>query len=114
LTRILRENGAQNGCVIAVPGAGQGDAAALAIARARAAPSMSGLDLAKVVSCTARYDWQGGGSWALGTGYQARQQGRFHVVAYDYGIKHNLLRLLADRGCRLTVVPATTSARDAL
>jgi carbamoyl-phosphate synthase small subunit len=112
LTRILRENGAQNGCVITAGGAGR-DAAAEAIARARAAPSMSGLDLAKVVSCDAPYDWNGG-SWALGSGYRTRQGGRFHVVAYDYGIKHNILRLLADRGCRLTVVPAQTPARDAL
>ena len=112
LTRILRENGAQNGCVMA-GGSDRGDAAAEAIARARAAPSMSGLDLAKVVSCDAPYDWNGG-SWALGSGYRPRQGGRFHVVAYDYGIKHNILRLLADRGCRLTVVPAQTPARDAL
>ena len=113
LTRMLRENGAQNGCVVAAAGADRGDAAAAAIARARAAPSMSGLDLAKVVSCDAPYDWNGG-SWALGSGYHTRQGGRFHVVAYDYGIKHNILRLLADRGCRLTVVPAQTPARDAL
>jgi carbamoyl-phosphate synthase small subunit len=113
LTRMLRENGAQNGCVIATGGTGRDDAGAAAIARARAAPSMSGLDLAKVVSCDAPYDWNGG-SWALGSGYRTRQGSRFHVVAYDYGIKHNILRLLADRGCRLTVVPAQTPARDAL
>jgi carbamoyl-phosphate synthase small subunit len=113
LTRMLRENGAQNGCVMAASGAGRGDVAAEAIARARAAPSMSGLDLAKVVSCDAPYDWNGG-SWALGTGYRTRQGNRFHVVAYDYGIKHSILRLMADRGCRLTVVPAQTPARDAL
>jgi len=113
LTRMLRENGAQNGCVVVAGSSGRGDAAAEAIARARAAPSMSGLDLAKVVSCDAPYDWNGG-SWALGSGYHTRQGGRFHVVAYDYGIKHNILRLLADRGCRLTVVPAQTPARDAL
>ena len=110
---MLRENGAQNGCVIAAGDAGRSDAAAEAVARARAAPSMSGLDLAKVVSCEERYDWNGG-SWALGSGYRTRQASRFHVVAYDYGIKHNILRLLADRGCRLTVVPAQTPARDAL
>jgi carbamoyl-phosphate synthase small subunit len=113
LTRMLREKGAQNGCVIAAGGSGREDVAAEAIARARAAPSMSGLDLAKVVSCNAPYDWNGGG-WALGTGYRTRQAHRFHVVAYDYGIKHSILRLLADRGCRLTVVPAQTPARDAL
>ena len=113
LTRMLREKGAQNGCVMAASGAGRGDVAAEAVARARAAPSMSGLDLAKVVSCDAPYDWNGG-SWALGSGYRTRQGDRFHVVAYDYGIKHSILRLLADRGCRLTVVPAQTPARDAL
>ena len=112
LTRLLRENGAQNGCVIAAGGA-RGDTAAEAVSRARAAPSMSGLDLAKVVSCDARYEWDGA-SWELGTGYRTRQSNRFHVVAYDYGIKHNILRLLADRGCRLTVVPAQTPAREAL
>jgi carbamoyl-phosphate synthase small subunit len=112
LTRMLREKGAQNGCVIAAGGA-RGDAAAEAVVRARAAPPMSGLDLAKVVSCDALYAWDGS-SWALGTGYRRRQANRFHVVAYDYGIKHNILRLLAERGCRLTVVPAQTSARDAL
>jgi carbamoyl-phosphate synthase small subunit len=74
---------------------------------------MSGLDLARVVSCTERYDWAAG-SWALGRGYRSLQASRFHVVAYDYGIKHNILRLLADRACRLTVVPAQTPARDAL
>ena len=112
LTRRLRDDGAQNGCVLAA-GADDPAGAAKAVAQARAAPSMSGLDLAKVVSCTARYDWAGG-SWALGSGYRQQQPGRFHVVAYDYGIKHNILRLLADRGCRLTVVPAQTPARDAL
>ncbi|MGH8713421.1 MAG: glutamine-hydrolyzing carbamoyl-phosphate synthase small subunit, partial [Casimicrobiaceae bacterium] len=113
LTRLLRENGAQNGCVIAAGDAVQGDAASAAVARARAAPSMCGLDLAKVVSCGARYEWDGG-TWALGTGYRARDGHRFHVVAYDYGIKHTILRLLADRGCRLTVVPAQTPAHEAL
>jgi carbamoyl-phosphate synthase small subunit len=113
LTRMLRENGAQNGCVIAAAGVGQGDAAAAAIAFARAAPSMCGLDLAKIVSCDATYSWDGG-AWELGTGYRLAQTHRFHVVAYDYGIKHNILRLLTERGCRLTVVPAQTPARDAL
>jgi carbamoyl-phosphate synthase small subunit len=74
---------------------------------------MAGLDLAKVVSCTRRYDWSEG-TWALDAGYRAGAATKFHVVAYDYGIKHNILRLLADRGCKLTVVPAQTSARDAL
>ena len=120
LTRILREEGAQNGCLMAAasgasaasPAAALGaDAEARAIAAARAAPAMSGLDLAKVVSCTAAYDWAGG-TWALANGYSPSAPTRFHVAAYDFGIKHNILRLLADRGCRLTVVPAQTPARD--
>ena len=108
LTRILRENGAQNGCLMA----GAVDEKE-ALRRARAAPSMAGLDLAKVVSCTAPYEWSGS-TWALGAGYLPQAQPRFHVVAYDYGIKHNILRMLAERGCRLTVVPAQTTAKDAL
>ena len=112
LTRILREKGAQNGCIIAAPVVGDADAEA-ALARARAAPSMAGLDLAKVVSCDAAYEWSSG-AWALGDGYRAAPDARFHVVAYDYGAKHNILRLLAQRGCRLTVVPARTPATDAL
>jgi carbamoyl-phosphate synthase small subunit len=110
LTRLLREKGAQNGCLIAGSGANQ---VKKAIEIARGAPSMAGLDLAKVVSCTAPYDWSGS-TWALGTGYRTQATSRFHVVAYDFGIKHNILRMLAERGCRLTVVPATMSARDAL
>jgi carbamoyl-phosphate synthase small subunit len=106
LTRILRENGAQNGCLMA----GKVDERE-ALERARAVPSMAGLDLAKVVSCTAPYPWRMG-TWALGGGYRAAPNSRFHVVAYDFGIKHNILRILAARGCRLTVVPAQTTARD--
>jgi carbamoyl-phosphate synthase small subunit len=112
LTRILREGGAQNGCLFAAPKIGKADADD-AIARARAAPSMAGLDLAKVVSCTAPYEWTAG-PWALGEGYGRGGAARFDVVAYDYGAKHNILRLLASRGCRITVVPAQTSARDVL
>jgi len=108
LTRILREKGAQNGCLLA----GSVDEQD-AFARARAAPSMAGLDLAKVVSCSAPYEWVGS-SWALGTGYRQQTNPKYHVVAYDYGIKHNILRRLAERGCRLTVVPAQTSAKDVL
>ena len=108
LTRILREKGAQNGCLMA-GAVDEKDA----LRRARAAPSMAGLDLAKVVSCAAPYDWTAS-TWALGTGYRAAPGSRFHVVAYDYGIKHNILRMLASRGCRLTVVPAQTPAKDAL
>ena len=112
LTRILREQGAQNGCIRA--GATIGDAdVAQALARARAAPSMAGLDLAKVVSCAAPYEWAAG-TWALGVGYRPAGAARFNVVAYDYGVKHNILRMLAERGCRLTVVPAQTPADDVL
>ena len=110
LTRILRERGAQNGCIVAGETLTEADAAA-AVARARAAPSMTGLDLAKVVSCATRYDWTSG-AWALGAGYRPMGEARFHVVAYDYGAKHNILRLLAQRGCRLTIVPAKTTASE--
>jgi carbamoyl-phosphate synthase small subunit len=112
LTRILREKGAQNGCIVAGPSLGQAEAAA-AIAKAQAAPSMAGLDLAKVVSCTERYDWRDG-AWSLDGGYGEAPASTYHVVAYDFGIKHNILRLLADRGCRLTIVPAQTTAADVL
>ncbi len=108
LTRILREKGAQNGCMQA----GALDEAA-AIAAARAAPSMAGLDLAKVVSVTEAYDWSGS-TWALGEGYRAQTKKVFRVVAYDFGAKHNILRMLAERGCALTVVPAQTRAAEVL
>jgi len=112
LTRILREKGAQNGCIAA--GAQLGSKVERdALARARAAPSMAGLDLAKVVSCETPYEWTAS-TWALGAGYGTGASPRFHVVAYDYGIKHNILRMLSGRGCRLTVVPAQTPAKDAL
>ena len=110
LTRILRERGAQNGCIVAAETLTDADAAS-AVARARKAPTMSGLDLAQVVSCTKPYDWSSG-AWALGTGYRPAPAPKFHVVACDYGVKHNILRLLAERGCRLTVVPARASASD--
>jgi carbamoyl-phosphate synthase small subunit len=112
LTRILREKGAQNGCIVAGPSLGASEVAA-AIAKAQAAPSMAGLDLARVVSCTKRYDWSDG-AWSLDGGYGKAPASTYHVVAYDFGIKHNILRLLADRGCRLTIVPAQTSAADVL
>ena len=112
LTRILRERGAQNGCIAARSAKGATDVED-AVARAKAAPSMAGLDLAKVVSCTAPYDWTAS-TWALGEGYRAGGEPRFHVVAYDYGIKHNILRRLAERRCRMTVVPAQTPAEAVL
>jgi carbamoyl-phosphate synthase small subunit len=108
LTRLLRTKGAQNGCIQA----GKIDEAA-ALAVARAAPSMAGQDLAKVVSVTRQYDWNGS-LWALGTGYKQDQAARFHVVAFDYGVKHNILRNLAERGCKVTVLPATATAKQAL
>ncbi len=108
LTRLLRDKGAQNGCIQA----GEIDEAK-AITAAQAAPSMAGLDLAKVVSCTQPYEWSQS-TWALGAGYAQRAEKKFHVVAYDYGVKFNILRMLAERGCKLTVVPAQTSAKDVL
>ncbi len=112
LTRILRENGAQNGCIAAANVIGDA-AVADAVARARAAPSMAGLDLAKVVSCTEPYEWTSS-TWALGEGYRPMGPARFDIVAYDFGVKRNILRMLAERGCRITVVPAQTPARDVL
>jgi carbamoyl-phosphate synthase small subunit len=112
LTRVLREKGAQNGCIVAAAGLDE-RARADAVARARAVPSMAGLDLAKVVSCTSPYEWNES-TWALGAGYRPMGEARFHVVAYDYGVKHNILRMHAERGCRLTVVPAQMPAREVL
>ncbi|HEX4780005.1 MAG TPA: glutamine-hydrolyzing carbamoyl-phosphate synthase small subunit [Usitatibacter sp.] len=108
LTRILRTKGAQNGCIHA----GEIDEKA-ALAAARAAPSMAGQDLAKVVSASKAYDWNGS-LWALGTGYKPDAPARLHVVAFDYGVKHNILRNLAERGCKVTVLPATAKAKEAL
>jgi carbamoyl-phosphate synthase small subunit len=108
LTRVLREKGAQNGCIQA----GEIDEAK-AIAAAKAAPNMAGLDLAKVVSIEKAYDWSGS-TWALGRGYGALANAKFHVVALDFGAKHNILRMLVERGCKLTVVPAQTSAAEVL
>lgn len=112
LTRLLREKGAQNGCIVAAAGL-DGHAAGEAVTRARAVPSMAGLDLAQTVSCATPYDWTGS-AWTLGEGYRELREPRFHVVAYDYGVKHNILRRLAERGCRITVVPARMPARDVL
>ncbi len=109
LTRILREKGAQNGCIMA----GDCDPAE-ALVRARAFPGLKGMDLASVVSVSAPYTWSDG-SWALGRGFTRPEPvATFKVVAYDYGVKRNILRMLADRGCMLTVVPARTSASDVL
>ncbi|MHA6881462.1 glutamine-hydrolyzing carbamoyl-phosphate synthase small subunit [Ralstonia pseudosolanacearum] len=108
LTRILREKGAQNGCVLA----GE-DNPQKAIDLARSFPGLSGMDLAKVVSVTQPYEWNQT-EWALGRGYGVQDKPQFHVVAYDFGVKYNILRMLAERGCRVTVVPAQTSAADVL
>jgi len=108
LTRILREKGAQNGAIMA----GQVDEQA-AIAKARAFPGLGGMDLAKVVTTATSYEWTQGG-WELGKGHRQPAEARFHVVAYDYGIKRNILRMLADRACRVTVLPAQASAKEAL
>ena len=115
LTRVLRRGGAQNGCITAYaagvsPGAHDIQAA---VALAQAAPSMSGLDLARVVSVAAAYDWTET-EWQLGSGHGKLGETRFHVVAYDLGIKRNILRMLASRGCRVTVVPATTPAAEVM
>jgi carbamoyl-phosphate synthase small subunit len=115
LTRALRTNGAQNGCILTLPvGATITDRhVADAIAKAKDAPSMAGLDLAKVVSQTQPYEWTET-EWALGQGYGKLDDPKFHVVAYDYGVKFNILRMLASRGCRVTVLPAQTPASEAL
>jgi carbamoyl-phosphate synthase small subunit len=107
LTRILRERGAQSGCLMA----GRVDAAE-AVAQARAFPGLAGMDLAKVVSCTQPYQWDET-EWTLGKGYGSQGAGH-HVVAFDYGIKRNIMRKLASRGCRLSVLPAQTNAREVL
>ena len=112
LTRILREKGAQSGTLVTVGADGVLDVEA-ALARARAFPGLAGMDLAKVVSATAAYPWTEG-EWQLGKGYVTQEATRFHVVAYDFGVKRNILRMLAERGCRLTVVPAQTSAAEVL
>ena len=113
LTRILRSKGAQNGCILALE-AGQEVTPALvdrAVAAARKAPDMSGLDLAKDVSVAQSYDWKQT-EWELGTGYGQLEHPRYHVVAFDYGVKKNILRMLAERGCKVTVVPAQTPAAE--
>ena len=127
LTRILRSKGAQNGCIAT------GDDVEAALAAAREFPSMAGMDLAQVVSCDKPYEWTQK-EWKLGVGYEDRGAGiedrqsgavsshqssilnprSYHVVAYDFGVKRNILRMLTERGCRITVVPAKTSAADVL
>jgi carbamoyl-phosphate synthase small subunit len=115
LTRQLRTQGAQNGCILALAAGEVVTSAAVerAVAAAKAAPSMSGLDLAKVVSSTASYDWTQT-EWDLVKGYGEQTAAKFHVVAYDFGVKKNILRMLAQRGCKVTVLPAQTTAAEAL
>ena len=115
LTRLLRSKGAQNGAIVGLA-AGQAVTQALiddAVAKAKAAPNMAGLDLAKVVTTAQRYGWTQT-EWKLGSGYGELTAPQFHVVAYDFGVKKNILRLLAERGCKVTVVPAKTPAADVL
>ena len=111
LTRRIRDHGAPNG-VICHSAAGRFDIPAL-LARAQYWPGLEGMDLARNVSCTQSYAWQET-RWRLGQGYGVQENPRFHVVAMDFGAKRNILRCLADAGCRVTVVPATTSAESIL
>ncbi|HET7765616.1 MAG TPA: glutamine-hydrolyzing carbamoyl-phosphate synthase small subunit [Burkholderiales bacterium] len=108
LTRVLREKGAQNGALLA-----GSDDVERALEAACAFPGLAGMDLAKVVSTTKPYEWSEG-KWQTGGGFEKAAPARFHVVAYDYGVKRNILRLLVDRGCRVTVLPAQASAAEAL
>jgi carbamoyl-phosphate synthase small subunit len=107
LTRILRDKGAQNGCILA------GDDAQEALELARSFPGLAGMDLAKVVSTKAKYEWTQS-EWRLESGYGKQDAPKFRVVAFDYGVKYNILRMLAERGCHVTVLPAQASAADAL
>jgi carbamoyl-phosphate synthase small subunit len=115
LTRVVRTTGAQNGCILALAAGAAVTQAHVdeAVALARSAPSMTGQDLARVVSGTARYEWTET-EWQLGSGYGRLQAPRFRVVAWDFGVKRNILRMLASRGCAVTVVPAQTPAAEVL
>ena len=122
LTRHLRTHGAQNGCILALAAGEEVSQTSInqAVAHAQAAPNMAGLDLARVVSVSSTYPWAEG-EWQLHSlqsankpGFTTPVEGKFHVVAYDFGIKLNILRMLSQRGCRVTVVPAQTSAQAAM
>ena len=112
LTRLLREKGAQSGAIL-TGNQGNEPSVAQALELARSFPGLAGMDLAKVVSTSCAYEWQET-EWALGQGYGTQQTPKFHVVAFDYGVKRNILRMLAERGCKITVLPAQASAADAL
>ncbi len=112
LTRVLREKGAQAGAIVAGE-ADESKAVALAKTLIAGFPGLSGMDLAKVVTCDAPYQFEQG-EWALGEGFANAPVTKFHVVAFDYGVKRNILRMLVARGCQVTVLPAQTSAVDAL
>ena len=107
LTRILRSGGAQNGCIAS------GDDVEAALNAARGFAGLVGMDLAREVTCEKSYTWTQR-EWELGIGYQEVEHTKFHVVAYDFGVKRNILRMLAERGCRITVVPAQTAAKEVL
>jgi carbamoyl-phosphate synthase small subunit len=108
LTRILRDKGAQAGCIIA----GEVNEAQ-ALELAKSFPGLAGMDLAKVVTCTAPYEYTEP-EWQLGLGYSKTAEEKFHVVAFDYGVKRNILRMLVSRGCKVTVLPAQATAEQAL
>ena len=107
LTRHLRQHGAMAGCIWV------GEDVEAALTEARAFPGLKGMDLASVVTTQTPYEWREG-EWSLGRGYGEVTDTSYHVVAYDFGVKRNILRMLAERGCRVTVVPATTSVEDVL
>lgn len=113
LTRLLRTKGAQNGAIVGLAAGETVSQARIdeAVAAAKKAPPMAGLDLAQVVSASQSYDWTQT-EWQLGEGYGTQDKPRFHVVAFDYGVKKNILRMLAERGCKVTVVPAKTPAAE--
>ncbi|MFT5392819.1 MAG: carbamoyl-phosphate synthase small subunit [Gammaproteobacteria bacterium] len=114
LTRLLRTHGAQRGAITAGPLAEQPDAHERGVERARAFPGLAGMDLAKEVSSTVRYPWTQG-VWDLGEGHRTSSEpGRWRVVAYDFGVKRNILRLLVEHGCDVTVVPAKTTADEVM
>lgn len=115
LTRLLRDKGAQNGAILGLAAGEEPTQAKIdeALAAAKAAPSMKGMDLAQVVSTDKAYEWTET-EWKLGEGFGKLQSPKFKVVAYDFGVKRNILRMLAERGCDVTVVPAKTPAKDVL